>query len=71
MVGSSTSWSVNHTTPGRIQGNPQDEWRQREKTHRAGLDGAKSARERVRERERDRPDQECAAESGTYFYLSP
>ena len=34
-------------------------------TRRTGLDGAKSARER--EKERKRPDQECAAESGSCF----
>ena len=36
-------------------------------TRRAGLDRAKSARGREREKERKRPDQECAAESGSCF----
>ena len=41
------------SSPSRIQGNPQDEQRRREKTRRPCLDGAKSAREREKERERD------------------
>ena len=57
---------LQRSSPSRIQGNPQDERHWWEKTRRTGHDGAKSARERERETERE-TRLGYAAESGSCF----